>query len=103
MPEYINQLEGGSDDVTGAKLIPGHEGKAVITISNDRSVRVWLLRDSGQFWPSICHYMQSAASALALNDKESILVGTESGMISEFGLSEDLNRIGKISPSVRSI
>jgi hypothetical protein len=37
----------------------------VISVSNDRSVRVWLLRDSGQFWPSICHYMGAAATALA--------------------------------------
>lgn len=22
-----------------------------------RSLRVWIKRDSGQYWPSICHYM----------------------------------------------
>ena len=36
--------------VNGAVLVPGEQG--VISISSDRSVRVWLLRDSGQFWPS---------------------------------------------------
>ena len=29
-----------------------------------RSVRVWLLRDSGQFWPSICHYMNAAPTSI---------------------------------------
>ena len=38
---------------------PGEDG--VITISSDRSVRVWLLRDSGQYWPSICHYYTDTA------------------------------------------
>jgi len=33
-------------------------------VSADRSVRVWQLRDSGQYWPSICHYMGAAATAL---------------------------------------
>ena len=37
----------------------GEEG--VISISSDRSVRVWLLRDSGQYWPSICHYYTDTA------------------------------------------
>ena len=42
-------------------------GTGVISVSKDRSVRVWQLRDSGQFWPSICHYMESAATALSYN------------------------------------
>ena len=33
----------------------------MISISSDRSVRVWLLRDSGQYWPSICHYYTDTA------------------------------------------
>ena len=72
-PELVHKLEGCTDEVTqrksekkqrkkgkketqlclqvnGAVLVPGEQG--VISISSDRSVRVWLLRDSGQFWPS---------------------------------------------------
>ena len=49
------QLEGCTDEVHGAVVVPGED--TVISISQDRSVRVWLLRDSGQFWPSVCHYM----------------------------------------------
>ena len=43
-------------------IITCHSGEdGVITISSDRSVRVWLLRDSGQYWPSICHYYTDTA------------------------------------------
>jgi hypothetical protein len=49
-PELVHKLEGCTDEVNGAVLIPGEHG--VISVSSDRSVRVWLLRDSGQFWPS---------------------------------------------------
>jgi len=61
-PELVHKLEGCTDEVNGAIIIPGEN--AVISISSDRSVRIWLLRDSGQFWPSICHYMNSAATSL---------------------------------------
>lgn len=32
-------------------------GFKIILIDLCRTVRVWLKRDSGQYWPSICHYM----------------------------------------------
>ncbi len=62
-----------------------------------RSVRVWLLRDSGQYWPSVCHYMTAAATALAYRHEERrLFVGLETGIVSEFVLSEDLNRLDHI-------
>ena len=82
-PELVHKIEGCTDEVNGAVIIPGEfirhcrkddvvisiwmmmimmSGEdGVISISSDRSVRVWLLRDSGQFWPSICHYYTSTA------------------------------------------
>ena len=45
------------------RMLLGENG--VISVSADRSVRVWQLRDSGQFWPSICHYMGAAATSLS--------------------------------------
>jgi hypothetical protein len=49
-----------------------------------RSVRVWLLRDSGQYWPSVCHYMGAAATALHYvhQDNKRVFVGLENGVIS---------------------
>jgi len=96
-PELINKLEGGSDEVNFACLIPGVDG--VITGSSDRSVRVWQLRDSGQYWPSICHYMTSAVTSVVYHhslENRRIFVGVETGMISEFSLADDYNRMDHI-------
>ena len=79
-PELVHKLEGCNDEVHGAVIIPGEEKvvdhgeviddvvtgeDGVISISADRSVRIWLLRDSGQFWPSICHYMSAAPTSIS--------------------------------------
>ncbi|MCJ8739505.1 hypothetical protein PDJAM_G00048080 [Pangasius djambal] len=52
-PILLNKIEGHQDSVTAAILIPKEDG--VITVSEDRTIRVWLKRDSGQYWPSIYH------------------------------------------------
>uniref|UniRef100_A0A673YWG6 WD repeat and FYVE domain containing 1 n=1 Tax=Salmo trutta TaxID=8032 RepID=A0A673YWG6_SALTR len=52
-PVLLNKIEGHSDAVNAAVLIPKEDG--VITVSEDRTIRVWLKRDSGQYWPSIYH------------------------------------------------
>jgi len=31
---------------------------AVISVSDDKSIRLWIKRESGQYWPSICHVME---------------------------------------------
>ncbi|ELU03889.1 hypothetical protein CAPTEDRAFT_228655 [Capitella teleta] len=89
-PELINKLEGINDVINMAVIIPREDG--VISVSDDRTVRVWLKRDSGQYWPSICHSMASAASSLDLNQEtRRLFIGQDNGTISEFQLSEDFN------------
>ena len=61
-PELINKVDASTGEVTGIVQMPGKD--AILSISSDRSVRVWLRRDSGQYWPSICHYMGGAATSL---------------------------------------
>uniref|UniRef100_G3QS66 WD repeat and FYVE domain containing 1 n=2 Tax=Homininae TaxID=207598 RepID=G3QS66_GORGO len=56
-PVLLSKIEGHQDAVTAALLIPKEDG--VITASEDRTIRVWLKRDSGQYWPSIYHTMAS--------------------------------------------
>lgn len=54
-----------------------------IIILNFRSVRVWLKRDSGQYWPSICNYLPSPAVDLFyLPTTKQLYVGQENGTIS---------------------
>ena len=47
-------------------------------------MRVWLLRDSGQYWPSVCHYMGAAATSLHYvhKDDKRVFVGLENGIVS---------------------
>ena len=80
-PELINKIDASTGEVNGIIQMPGKD--AILSISSDRSVRVWLLRDSGQYWPSICHYMGGAATALHYNHQHrKVFVGLDNGMIS---------------------
>uniref|UniRef100_T1J4T5 FYVE-type domain-containing protein n=1 Tax=Strigamia maritima TaxID=126957 RepID=T1J4T5_STRMM len=91
-PVLVNKLEGCSDDINMAVVISGEDG--VISVSDDRTVRVWLKRDSGQYWPSVCHYMPAGATALDYNpETHRLFIGLENGTISEFTLADDFNRI----------
>jgi len=91
-PSLLHKLEGSTNEIHAAVIIPGEDG--VISVSADRSVRVWQLRDSGQYWPSICHYMNAAATALNYSHtNRKLFVGLENGNIEEFILSADYNRM----------
>ncbi|XP_067943898.1 WD repeat and FYVE domain-containing protein 2-like [Watersipora subatra] len=89
-PELLNKLEGHDANVTGARLIPGEDG--VISVSSDRTLRVWLKRDSGQYWPSVCHQLPVEASSVDYSAMTGrIFVGLYDGRIQEFDLAEDYN------------
>jgi len=94
-PELIHKLEGCTDEIHGVVIIPGEDG--VISISADRSIRIWLLRDSGQFWPSICHYMSSAPTSLSYcHQKRLLFVGVEGGSVEEWSVARDYNRMESV-------
>ncbi|XP_027048719.1 WD repeat and FYVE domain-containing protein 2-like isoform X1 [Pocillopora damicornis] len=88
----VNKLEGCSGVVNMAVTIP-HED-AVISVSDDKSIRLWIKRESGQYWPSVCHVMESECSALDYHGtSRRLFVGLDDGAISEFEVSEDFNRL----------
>lgn len=94
-PELLSKLEGSNDDVNAAILIPGENG--VISVSDDKTVRVWLKRDSGQYWPSICQYMPSGCTSLHYTEEtRQLFIGQENGTVSQYTLSEDCNRLSLI-------
>ncbi|XP_050438435.1 WD repeat and FYVE domain-containing protein 2 [Adelges cooleyi] len=94
-PVLLAKLEGCSDSVNKAILIPETDG--VISVSSDRTVRVWLKRDSGQYWPSICNYLPSPAVDLFYRSTtRQLFIGQENGTISEYILEEDFNRMEPI-------
>lgn len=91
-PVLLSKLEGCNDDINQAILIPGQDG--VISVSDDRTVRVWLKRDSGQYWPSICQYMSSSATSVHYCSEARLLfVGMDNGTISQYSIAEDFNRM----------
>ncbi|KAF4801844.1 WD repeat and FYVE domain-containing protein 1 [Turdus rufiventris] len=91
-PVLLSKVEGHQDAVSAALLIPKEDG--VITAGEDRTIRVWLKRDSGQYWPSIYHTMASPCSAMAYHhDSRRIFVGQDNGAIMEFHISEDFNKM----------
>ncbi|XP_015113647.1 WD repeat and FYVE domain-containing protein 2 [Diachasma alloeum] len=91
-PILMSKLEGCNDDVNAAVIIPKEDG--VISVCDDRTVRVWLKRDSGQYWPSVCQYMAAGATAMHYHvESRRLFVGLENGSIDEFLLEQDYNRM----------
>jgi len=76
--------------ITGVAIIRNDFG--LITCAQDMSVRVWLKRSNGQYWPSVCHFLSSPCTSLYINHQSRhVFIGTEMGTIQEYILSEDLN------------
>ena len=48
--------------ITGVAIIRNDFG--LITCAQDMSVRVWLKRSNGQYWPSVCHFLSSPCTSL---------------------------------------
>ncbi|TRY99909.1 hypothetical protein DNTS_004341 [Danionella cerebrum] len=94
-PVLLNKIEGHSDAVNAAVLIPKEDG--VITVSEDRTIRVWLKRDSGQYWPSIYNTVSSPCSCMSYHhESRRIFIGQDNGAIVEFLISEDLNKMSHV-------
>ncbi|KAI1285878.1 WD repeat and FYVE domain-containing protein 2 [Halotydeus destructor] len=90
--QLLNKLEGHQDVVNMAIILKGEDG--VISISEDKTVRIWLKRDAGNYWPSVCHILPSAASTMDFNhETRRIFVGMENGSISEFQVADDYNKM----------
>ncbi|OQV23767.1 WD repeat and FYVE domain-containing protein 2 [Hypsibius exemplaris] len=93
--DLIYRMDDFPDNVNGASIMAREDG--IITISEDRTVRIWQKRDNGKFWPSICQYMPHPATAFAFNQEtRKLFVGTESGSITEFIISNDSNRLTQL-------
>uniref|UniRef100_A0A8C2GGU5 WD repeat and FYVE domain containing 1 n=2 Tax=Cyprinus carpio TaxID=7962 RepID=A0A8C2GGU5_CYPCA len=91
----LNKIEGHSDGVNAAVLIPKEDG--VITVSEDRTIRVWLKRDSGQYWPSIYHTVSSPCSCMSYHhESRRIFIGQDNGAVVEFLISEDFNKMNHV-------
>uniref|UniRef100_A0A915CAP5 FYVE-type domain-containing protein n=1 Tax=Parascaris univalens TaxID=6257 RepID=A0A915CAP5_PARUN len=89
-PVLLSKIEGQVARVNAVFLLTRDEG--VITISDDRSVRIWLKRDNGQFWPSIHHFMPFAPTAMFFTEHTlKLLIGLANGAVYEFTVADDMN------------
>ncbi|KAK3856440.1 hypothetical protein Pcinc_037234 [Petrolisthes cinctipes] len=93
-PVLVSRIEGSGDDIHSAILL--NEGTGVISISDDKSVRIWQRRDSGQYWPSVCHFLPSAPTCLHyLPDLRCLFLGLDSGKLIEFSVASDYNSVSQ--------
>uniref|UniRef100_A0A0R3RI87 FYVE-type domain-containing protein n=1 Tax=Elaeophora elaphi TaxID=1147741 RepID=A0A0R3RI87_9BILA len=91
-PVLLHKIEGQISRVNGVHLLSTEEG--VLTISDDRSLRVYLKRDNEQFWPSIYHYLPFSPNSMYL-DEDKLFVGLINGSVYEYKIAEDMNSLSE--------
>lgn len=80
-----------SEFVTCAVLLHHEEGAIVCSGKN---IRIWLKRDSGQYWPSVCKTMTAMCSCMDYNhETQRLFVGLETGTVCEFQVADDFNKL----------
>uniref|UniRef100_A0A8R1U2L6 FYVE-type domain-containing protein n=1 Tax=Onchocerca volvulus TaxID=6282 RepID=A0A8R1U2L6_ONCVO len=93
-PVLLHKIEGQISRVNGIHLLSTEEG--VLTISDDRSLRVYLKRDNEQFWPSIYHYLPFSPSSMHFDEyKLRLFVGLINGSVYEYKVAEDMNSLSE--------
>ncbi|VDM71818.1 unnamed protein product, partial [Strongylus vulgaris] len=99
VPALLHKIEGHVARVNDVILLSKEEG--VWTCSDDRSVRLYLKRDNGQFWPSIHKIMPVAPTCLYYSEETSrLLVGLLNGHVYEYHVADDYNSMS--DPEARS-
>ncbi|WKX93666.1 hypothetical protein Q1695_011153 [Nippostrongylus brasiliensis] len=83
-PTLLHKIEGHVARINDVVLLSKEEG--VWTASDDRSVRLYLKRDNGQFWPSIHKIMPVAPTCLHYSEETSRWT-IHAGPISGLGLA----------------
>lgn len=90
--ELVARLEGHEDIINQACILTEEDG--VLSISEDKTIRIWLKRERGSYWPSVCHLLPFAPTCFHFDQTlKRLFVGLESGTISEFSVTDDYNRI----------
>uniref|UniRef100_A0AAX7UFH0 FYVE-type domain-containing protein n=1 Tax=Astatotilapia calliptera TaxID=8154 RepID=A0AAX7UFH0_ASTCA len=92
-PCLLSKIDAFQEVVSTAVIIPKEDG--VISVSEDRTIRVWLKRDSGQYWPSIYHTMPCSFFSMFTKLLETLVSDQLSPLplFQEFVLSEDYNKM----------
>uniref|UniRef100_A0A3B4B649 FYVE-type domain-containing protein n=1 Tax=Periophthalmus magnuspinnatus TaxID=409849 RepID=A0A3B4B649_9GOBI len=78
-PSLQGSIEAFQDVVSSAVIIPKEDG--VISVSDDRTIRVWLKRDSGQYWPSVYHTMPCNTCMSFNPETRRLSIGMDTGTL----------------------
>lgn len=90
--ELIARLEGHEDIINQACILKDEDG--VLSISEDKTIRIWLKRERGSYWPSVCHLLPAAPACFYFDQTlKRLFVGLDNGTISEFNVTDDYNRV----------
>lgn len=90
--ELVARLEGHNDVINQACILRDEDG--VLSISEDKTVRIWLKRERGSYWPSVCHWLPDRPSCFHFDqDLKRLFIGLSNGTITEFSVNEDFNGI----------
>lgn len=65
----MQKVEGQVARVVALRVLNKEEG--FLTINEDKSLRVILKRDTGQFWPSSIDYLPTVPSSLCFHEESS--------------------------------
>ncbi|KAM7537945.1 hypothetical protein Aperf_G00000061039 [Anoplocephala perfoliata] len=91
-PDLISIINGFEGDVHDAVFLS--KENYILTGSEDRSLRLWVMRDSGRYWPSVEKVLPSPAVIVLYDSPTSrVITGLANGTISDFSLTSDLNCI----------
>ncbi|KAK0394216.1 hypothetical protein QR680_000626 [Steinernema hermaphroditum] len=89
-PELLTKIEGNPARINGVCLFTREDG--VVTISEDRVLRVYLKREAGQYWPSIHQPLLLVPTVVHLDEQSlRVFVGFVNGRVVEYALGDDFN------------
>lgn len=92
LSELIQKVEGQLGRIIGIHLLGRDEG--FITINEDRTLRILLKRDNGQYWPSVIQDLVQLPTRMHCDEEtQSVYVGLLSGVVVEYSFAEDMNTL----------
>ncbi|CAF3612241.1 unnamed protein product [Rotaria sordida] len=90
-PELLNKID-IEVNVNDAILLTTEDG--LLTALEDRTLRIWIRRQTGKYWPSVCYTLESAPTTLFYHESSHrLFCGCDTGLLHEFLVSEDFNKI----------
>lgn len=88
----IDRIDGFDCDILAAEILPKEDG--FISVNDDRSIRIWLKRETGKYWPSVCFYAERIPTCLFYHpEPRRLFVGLDNGNLLEFAVGEDYNKV----------